>query len=33
VGQYLESVHGKTRAKVILADIDQRYVILSQIKC
>jgi hypothetical protein len=33
VGQYLESVHGKTGAKEILADIDQRYVILSQIKC
>ena len=26
VGQYLESVHGKTGAKEILADIDQRYV-------
>jgi hypothetical protein len=27
VTEYLESVHGKTHAKVILADIDQRCVI------
>jgi hypothetical protein len=27
VTEYLESIHGKTHAKVILADIDQRCVI------
>jgi hypothetical protein len=26
VGEYLDAMHGKARAKVILADIDRRYV-------